>query len=579
MKKIINIMLFLICFCLLTISCVPYVNADGGMIMYKMDRWEMLDEDQQLCAINYHEGIQNMILSVNTGEEITGEKAVWIFPVPAKPEKTVINIVEGFPELNGYDVESKAENSVSDIFGFIRVSQIYTLPLFIFTGSIGKGSFNSLEMYAGEIDGIKGVTVHESIEKSGLTTELISALDSNSFSNYLISKDLDVPPNFKSILNDYIGEEYSFVVSWISDVEKFKLEQPEGYIIGLLEEGKIDEARKLFDGLDYESENYGYDSKKYGYYYYLNEIFEYIDKGRNIEEYQIEELKRNRGTGNILSVFISFPTDKIYYPLKPTSVYGSKKVPAIIYVMDYVKPELYPEIKAYSDVDYFFRENFDVPENLNDFFGGSDTKDLKYTKIKINPPSKYLTEDLWIERKVPLKVFLADSVNRFPFWFGLFFFVICSCLASLLSGIIIFGVKGVSKIKFMLFGLWNFLTLIGFSIAAYTNKIDVKFTKLQEIQQSKIPFGKAFITTLLISAISPMLFLLLFLFTSGSFRHWYSNVILPMIIIYAFTIILFAPFVSGYYKNKRIIKFVILFTILFTILTVIFDYLLKLMFV
>jgi len=542
--------------------------------MLKEDRWEMLDEEQQLCAINYNQGIQNMILSVNTGEEITGEKAVWIFPVPAKPEKTVINIVKEFPELNGYDVEYRAENSVSDIFDFIRGTQIYSLPLLILQGSMmSKGGFDSLGMESpASINGIEGVTVHESIEKSGLTTELVSAIDSNSFSNYLISKDLDVPPNFKSILDDYIGEEYSFVISWISDVEKFKLEQPEGYIISLLEDGEIDEAKELFDVLPYDSE-------KYGFYYYLNSIFENIDKGRDIEEYHIKLLKEMRGTGNILSVFISFPTDRIYYPLKPTSVYGSKRVPALIYVMDYVKPELYPEIKAYSEIDYFFRENFDVPEELSNFFAGTDTKDLKYTKIKINPPSKYLTEDLWIREGAPFKVFLADSVNRFPFWFGLFFFVVCSCLASLLSGIIIFGIKGVSKLKFMLFGLWNFLTLIGFSVAAYANKIDVKFTELQEIQQGRTLFGKILIKTFLIGLISIFLFLLLFLFTGSSFRYWYSNVVIPMMIIYAFTIVLIAPFVVGYYKNKRIIKFVILFTVLFTLLTVLFQYLLKLMFV
>ena len=560
---------------MLTTSFFTNVNADGGMIMFKMDRWEMLDEEQQLCAINYHEGIQNMILSVNTGEEITGEKAVWIFPVPAKPEKTVINIVKEFPELSGYDVESKAENSVSDIFGFIRASQIYTMPLLIFTGSMGGFASQGMKSLDG-IGGIEGVTVHESIEKSGLTTELISTVNSDSFSNYLISKDLDVPPNFKSILDEYIGEEYSFVVSWISDVEKFKSEQPEGYIIGLLEEGKIDEAKELFDSLDYDPEK----DERYGFYYYVNRIFERINEGREIGEWDIQYLREIRGAGNILSVFISFPTEKMYYPLKPTSVYGSKRVPAVIYVMDYVKPELYSEIKPYTETNYFFRKNFDVPEELVDFFGDSNKKDLKYTKIEIDPPSKYLTEDLWIEREVPLKVFLADSVNRFAFWLGLFFFVICSCLASLLSGIIIFGFR-TSKVKFALFGLWNFLTLIGFSVAAYINKIDVKFVGLQEIQQKRTSFGKEVITILIIALVIPLLSLLFigFSFRYLSLRYFYSNVFIPFVIIYAFTIVLIAPFVSGYYKNRRIMKFIILFTVLFTLLTILFQYLLKLMFV
>jgi len=519
------------------------------MIQLERDRWEMLDEDQQLCAINYNQGIQNMILSVNTGEEITGEKAVWIFPVPAKPEKTVINIVKGFPELRGYDVESKAENSVSDIFDIIRVSQVYTMPLYLLKVMIkGKSLGVMSEAIDGlkEINGIEGVTVHESIEKSGLTTELVSTINSDAFSNYLASKDLDMPLEFKSILDEYIGEKYSFVVSWISDVEEFKLGQPEGYIIGLLE------------------------------YYYINRIFERVGQGKEINEWEIKELKRIRRPGNILSVFISFPTEKLYYPLKPTSVYGSKKVPATIYVMDYVKLELYSEIKAYTEVNYFFRENFDVPEELVDFFGGSEIKDLKYTKITINPPSKYLTEDLWIERGVPFKVFLADFVSRFAFWIGLFFFVVCSCLASLLSGIVIFGFKRTSKIKFALFGLWNFLTLIGFWIAAYVNKIDLKFTQSQEIQKSDVSFGKIITRTLLIALVIPILYLFL---SRSSFRYWDFEMLIPMFIIYAITTAFLAPFVRGYYKNKRIIKFIILFSILFIVLTVLFQYLLKLMFV
>lgn len=579
MKKTINITLFLTCIFILTASFAPFVNADGGMIMYGMDSWEMLDEDQQLCAINYKQGIQNMILSVNTGEEITGEKAVWIFPVPAKAEKTVINIVDGFPELNGYDVQSKAENSVSDIFDIIRLSQIYTMPLFIFTGTMGKASFNSrgvLSEGSLGIDGIKEVIVHESIEKSGLTTELVSTVNSDSFSNYLASKDLNMPPEFKSILDEYIGEEYSFVVSWISDVEKFKMEQPEGYIIGLLEDGKIGEARKLFGSLDYDPEK----DERYGFYYYLNEIFEDVDEGRNIMEYQIEGLKRMRGTGNILSVFISFPTEKMYYPLKPTSVYGSKKVPAFIYVIDYVEPELYPEIKPYTETNYYFGKNFDVPKDLSDFFGSSDTKDLKYTKIKIDPPSKYLTEDLWIKRRTPLRVFLADSINRFQFWFGLSFFIVCSCLASLLSGMIIFGFKRASKIKFALFGLCNFLSLIGFYIAAYANKIDIKFAGLKEIQQKITPFRKELVRILLIALIVPVsVLLLLFLFTEGLLRQMDFDGIFIMGLFYVYTLIVVAPFVIGYYKNKRITKFIILFSILFIVLTILFQYLLKLMFV
>ena len=40
----------------------------------------------------------------------------------------------------------------------------------------------------------------------------------------MADKGLELPPDSKSILDEYIGEEYTFVVSWIFDIEKFKNE-------------------------------------------------------------------------------------------------------------------------------------------------------------------------------------------------------------------------------------------------------------------------------------------------------------------------------------------------------------------
>lgn len=409
MKKIIILIL-----CLLF---VPAVLADGGIIIRDRDMWGMFDEEQQFAAINHKDGFQNMILTVDTSEELRGEEAVWIFPIPAKPEKTAINIIKGFPALHGYDVEEGAADAVSGSFMAMRATSIFP-PLLLFSGrmgAFGKGLEGALD----------GVTVHERIEKMGLTTELISALDSQSFSNYLSAQDLEVPANFRSILDGYIGQEYSLVVSWISDIEEFKKEQ------------------------EFEKQHYG---RKY--------------------------------VGNKIGVFITFPTEKIYYPLKPTSVYGSKRVPAVIYVMDYVEPELYPEIRADSEVNYFLQRRFRAPEELRDFFVGFEKdpsayydridgkvqgfgfNNLRYTKIKINPPSKYLTQDLWIKGSALFRIKMAEFMDRNIFWIALLFFMICSCLASLIAAVIIF--KGaISKRGFALFGLFNFLTLIGFSIASY----------------------------------------------------------------------------------------------------------------
>jgi hypothetical protein len=248
-----KISLVLASFILLSFVFVPPVSADGGIIIYDPDMslWELQDMDKQLCAINYENGFENMLLSVDVSN-LHGEKAVWIFPVPAKPDKIAIDIIKGFPRLLGYDIKDKANEKLSDAFLWMSLSQVYTIPFVTLF-------FLFIPVSIMEAAGIgREVTIHERIEKMGLITELVTTKDGNAFYNYLVNKGLDLPSNLKSILEGYIGKEYSFVVSWISDVEKFK------------QESTI--------------------TDRYG-----NLI-------------------------NTIGVFITFPTDKIYFPLKPTSV-------------------------------------------------------------------------------------------------------------------------------------------------------------------------------------------------------------------------------------------------------------------
>lgn len=515
MKKIIPIILLFFLF-------IPFVLADGMMHIYDNDMWSLLNEEKQFCAINYKNGYQHMILTVDTGqEELKGEKAVWIFPVPARPETVAINIIKGFPNLLGYDIEEKVDQTISGVFTVMRATQIYPAPFMFFTRQFGATS-----QFGKAGDSLGGVTVYERIEKMGLTTELVSAENGILLANYVASKGLSLPEASKAVLQGYTGQEYSFVISWISDIEKFKQEQ------GVKE-------------MDY----------------------------------------RGLWIGNTLGVFMSFPAEKIYYPLKPTSVYGSKRVPAVIYVLDYVTPELYDGIKADTEINYFFQSGSTYSEELRDFFAGykkepimrySETgenpsftvQDIKYTKIKVNSPSKYLAQDLWIDASAPLKIKIIDYANRSGFIFALIFFIICSCLASLISGMISFRGSEASKLKFTLFGLFNFLTLIGFSLAAYIGRIDIKFTQSKEILQNNASFRKVATITLLISIIIPLICLW---FITDSFRYFDLEMVGILLILYAIICGFIGPFVWGLYNNREIMKFIILFTIVFINLTILFQ--------
>ena len=514
MKKI---LLCLVLIFLLSISATS-VFADGMIHIYDKDMWGLFTEEQQFCAINYKDGYQNMILTVDTGEELRGEKAVWIFPVPAKPEKTVINLIKGFPNLFGYDVERRVDSSISDAFTMMRATQVYSSPLLLF-----RNVYMSASKSLGNAEGIDGVTVYESIEKMGLTTELISAKDGSSLTNYLTNKGLTLESSSKAILDEYVGQEYSFVVSWISDVEKFKQEQG-------------------------------------------NQT--HSDGG----------MRR----GNSIGVFITFPTDKLYFPLKQTSVYGSNRVPAVIYVMDYVTPNLYDEIKADSQVNYFFQKSYRPQEELKDFFNNQETiKDLKYTKIKINPPSKYLTQDLWMDISAPAKIQMADTINRHWFYPALIIFLIASCLASLISGWVIFRKDSPFLFKFSLMGFWNLLTFVGFSIASYAMGIDKRFTEAKQNAQEQTGMKKVISMALLWGLVIPIIFVIFFMWGEARSLFGYFRledlfeIFTPLLIFYAIVCLFIAPFVWGYYNNRKVMKFSILFTILFLVFTILLQLLIS----
>lgn len=384
---------------------LPLSFADG-MIHYYDYYWRPLDEDRQYCAINYQNGLEKMILTVSLSD-IRGTKAVWIFPVPAKPKDVAIDIIKGFPALYGYDVKGQAEYKVEESLIFMSMSQIYPI-LFPFLFVKAPHYYTALGIRKGaEWQNIEeGVTVHERIEKMGLVTELVTAESGDALSNYLTNKGLDLPSESKEILDEYVGKEYSFVISWISDVEEFKRNQEYG--------------RK--------------------YYYYGKPSY-------------------------LVGVSITFPTSKIYFPLKPTSIYGSREIPITIFVMDHVTPEIYEKIKPYTTVGYYIDSWYSPPYNLESFFGTSSSiRNLKYTKIVINAPSKYLENDLWIKNYAPANVALASFIVLHPFIFSIFLFIIASCLASGIAGFIIFRDKKMLK-KLTLWGLFNFLSIIGFSIA------------------------------------------------------------------------------------------------------------------
>ena len=427
--------LFIMLLVLSSFVFIQQVSADGMIYVEPDDPdmyWGLITEYQQLAAINYENGFENMLISVDLPKDVDGEKAVWIFPIPSTPDRVVIDVLKGYPTLDGDDIDREYEDTLNNV-GLVMVGYS-TFPLCVpivvesFSASTGA-------TVRDDLDPMEYVIIHERIEKMGLTTELITTRDQASLSQYIQSKGLKLPPNSQNILDEYIGQNYSFVVSYINNLTQFRREAQ------------------------------------------TNKTHERYRNGVPLR-YWLGIQDRNRSETPV-GVFVKFPTKEIYFPLKLTSVYGNKSIPLLIYVVGHVTPKLYSGIES-AQVTYYSYDHwyYEPPDELRSFFNGKDRIDnLNYTKIKLIVPSKHLTEDLWIKNSaplsVPIKMFLASN----PWLWGIILFVILSMLSSLLAGIISFRKNPLPRKKLMLYGLWNCLTFIGFLIAVIfmkTRPIDPK---------------------------------------------------------------------------------------------------------
>lgn len=309
-----------------------------------------------------------------------------------------------------------AKERVDSIFSLTAASQIYPiLPSILW--DLPNSLLGTIAGFTG-VSLFDSVTIHETVEKKGLTLQLVSATNSNTFSEYLSDKGLILPNKAREILEEYIGQEYSFVVTWISDIELF-----------------------------------------------------------------LQEQKKDENPGNItpensLGVFVTFPTEKMYFPMRPTSIYESKNVPVDILVMGYVKPEVYPEIKPYTDAEYFVGNIYSRHDSLKAFFFEKRMPpNFGYTRISIDAPSKYLVRDLWIEQSAPHIVSRADFIYRNTGLIYLFVAGLSSILACLLAWkIACNNFSEVGILKLCKLGLCNIFTIISFAIAT-------RYLKFKEVGQ------------------------------------------------------------------------------------------------
>jgi len=170
-----------------------------------------------------------MILSIGLGDEDNDEteqsKKIWIFPVPADPEAASIDIVDQLPDFSGNNISDEAIDTIEDIKRTLLKSQIYPIPVSLLIHGANRsltegGLLGEMFLLNANSDGINfgesEITVHEHVEKWNLVTEIVTAKTASAFEEYAKSKGLAFDENAVAAIDNYIGQNYSFVVTWIN---------------------------------------------------------------------------------------------------------------------------------------------------------------------------------------------------------------------------------------------------------------------------------------------------------------------------------------------------------------------------
>ncbi len=179
------------------------------------------------------------------------------------------------------------------------------------------------------------------------------------------------------------------------------------------------------------------------------------------------------------SLYVEFPTDRVFYPLMATGGYDEEKIRVTIYCLDFVRPDL-SKLRESRDrdtdskhsnwlwVDYYVNSS---PSKLREtapkgFLEGRPLEAADYTRVQINFTARNLTDDLWFTTRRPTRILLLTIFNAVG-WIpvAVCLIVLLSYVSAGLTGWFMFDSwRGSARM-----GLWNFLTLIGL-IAAMTIK-------------------------------------------------------------------------------------------------------------
>lgn len=406
---------------------MPLASADGMTHVYDdiYDDWSLSAEETQYGMINYIGDFERMLLAIRVDvDTLAGaDQAVWIFTVPGDADLVDIALMPAVLELQGEPYADLVQRELCSnlVLGF--GTQLYPAIALAFAPSMDPRLM--LPRYSEGTD--TGIEVAAHVESLGLTMEVISAQNADALDAYLLDLGLVLDGESYSLIGEYIGGDFAFVVSWISDVDQFREDVPTQY-----------------------------DSTTEEFYYEIG-------------------------------LFAEFPTDRVFYPLRLTSVYGERTVPMLLQVLGFVEPD--EDAADYGPLEMSVVRKvagyYHVSAELSPFFtaDGSGSpqgfllENVEYTEVVISAPSESLEADLYMVPASSAALDMQTWVLDNGFIAAMLIVMGFSSMSGVIAGALVFAPHRPVLWKFALLGLANVLTIVGLWLVSAKLEVERTMTR------------------------------------------------------------------------------------------------------
>ncbi len=205
--------------CLLVIAGMMFVIVPcfaDGVAFSGRDFGSMrpIAQNEQRAIISYHLDTEKMLIAISLDLEDEAN-AIWIFPVPGKPEEVKVDVLDSFPIFFGKDPLTEAYQFLAGIRNLALLTQIYPA----FTCLCLMPSLSATNE--------AGIIIHGSIEKWGIHAETITAESPEALSDYLKEKKAGLGENDLKPFERYLTADYVLVVVWIDSKAQLIKQFPE----------------------------------------------------------------------------------------------------------------------------------------------------------------------------------------------------------------------------------------------------------------------------------------------------------------------------------------------------------------